>query len=154
MKLSESTHQLILDMMKKYPKPRSALIPALLEAQKEVGFLSKEVCREIASLFSLQESELDGVISFYEMMAKKPQGRKKILLCKNLSCMLNGADEICQKTCLQLNIQPGETTKDGSFSLHLTECLGACDRAPVAIVDEELVGPLDEETLKRILNHG
>lgn len=149
--LTENTRQAILDLQKKYPKSRSALIPALHLAQNEVGHLPTEVQEEVAKLFDIDVNEVNSVVSFYDMFHEEPVGKHIVHVCKNISCMLRGGDELLSKLCQHLQIKPGETTADGKFTVIPCECLAACDRAPMMIVDEKVVGPVKEEDLENIL---
>jgi NADH-quinone oxidoreductase subunit E len=149
--LSEKTKQRILELQKKYPEKRSALIPALHLAQKEVGYLPLEVQNEIANLFEIDENEVDSVVSFYDMFHEKPVGKHLLHVCKNVSCMLRGGDALMQNLCQKLQIKPGETTADGEFTVIASECLAACDLAPMMLVDEDVVGRITENDLDMIL---
>lgn len=150
--LSEETKNAILSLQNQYPVKRSALIPALHLAQNEVGYLPREVQNEIAALFEIEPNEVNAVVSFYEMFFEEPVGKHLIHVCKNVSCMLRGSDELTNKLCRKLRIRPGETTEDGEFTLIPVECLAACDRAPMMLVDEQVVGPVEEKDLDRILD--
>lgn len=149
--LSEKTRQAILDLQKLYPEKRSALIPALHAAQKEVGYLPREVQNEVAELFQLDPNEVNAVVTFYDMFFEEPVGKHILHVCKNASCMLRGADGVISSLCKKLNISPGETTADGEFTLIASECLAACDRAPVMLADEAVIGPLSENDIDRVL---
>lgn len=151
--LSE-TREKILSLQKKYPEKRSALIPALHIAQEEKGYLPKEIQEEVAALFDIDLNEVNSIVTFYDMFFDHPVGKRLIHVCKGISCMLNGCDEIAEKLCKKLGIKPGETTADGEITVHLCECLGACDKAPMAIVDHEVRGPLHENRLEEILAKG
>lgn len=151
MKLSHKTREKILELQKAYPEKRSALIPALHLAQSEIGYLPPEIQEEMASLFEIEKSEVNAIVSFYDMFFEKPVGKHLIHLCKNVSCMLRGADEVLGRFCQKLNIKPGETTEDGEFTVIPSECLAACDLAPMALVDEKVVGPLKEADLDLLL---
>jgi NADH-quinone oxidoreductase subunit E len=149
--LSEETRQSILHLQKLYPEKRSALIPALHLAQAETGYLSIETQKEVAQLFGIEPNEVNAVVSFYDMFFEEPVGKHLLHVCKNVSCMLRGSDELIKKLCHKLQVQPGERTADGEFTVVLSECLAACDRAPMMIVDEKVVGPVKEEDLDKIL---
>lgn len=149
--LSEKTKNAILELQKQYPVERSALIPALHLAQKEVGYLPIEIQTEIADLFNIDLNEVQAIVTFYDMFFEEPVGKHVIHICKNLSCMLRGSDELIEKLCEKLNVTPGETTDDGEFTVIASECLAACDRAPMMLVDEEVVGPVRPEELDKIL---
>lgn len=149
--LSEKTRQLILELQKQYPQKRSALIPALHLAQSEVGFLPRETQSEVAALFDIDLNEVNAVVTFYDMFFDEPVGKHVIHVCKNVSCMLRGSDGLLKGLCEKLQVNPRETTADGEFTVIPSECLGACDRAPMMLVDDKVVGPVKESELDRIL---
>lgn len=149
--LTENTKQKILELQKKYPNKRSALIPALHLAQAEKGYLPRELQNEIAELFGIDGNEVNSVVSFYDMFFEEPVGKHHILVCKNASCMLRGSDELLDKVCHRLNVRPGGTTADEEFTVIAAECLAACDRAPMMLVDDKVIGPVKEEDLDKIL---
>jgi NADH-quinone oxidoreductase subunit E len=151
MRLSEETRQSILDLQNLYPVKRSALIPALHLAQAEIGYLPLETQKEVAELFEIDANEVNAVVTFYDMFFEEPAGKHLLHVCKNVSCMLRGSDGLLEKLCQKLKINPGETTDDGEFTLIASECLAACDRAPMILVDEQVVGPILESDLDRIL---
>lgn len=149
--LSDKTKNAILELQQKYPEKRSALIPALHLAQAEKGYLPLETQAEVADLFDIEPNEVNAIVTFYDMFFEKPVGKHLIHICKNVSCMLRGCDTLISKMCEKLQIKPGETTLDGQFTVIPSECLGACDLAPMMLVDEKAVGPVKEEDLDRIL---
>ncbi len=149
--LTDKTRQAILELQKKYPQKRSALIPALHIAQTEVGYLPAETQEEVAELFDIDPNEVNSVVSFYDMFHEKPVGKHILHVCKNVSCMLRGGDELLGKICQHLQVKPGETTVDGQFTVIPSECLAACDRAPMMIVDDKVVGPIEESDVEKIL---
>lgn len=149
--LSEETKNTIIELQKRYPVKRSALIPSLHIAQNEVGYLPEAVQEEVAALFGLPVPEVMAIVAFYDMFHDKPVGKHHIHVCKNISCMLRGCDPLLEKLCNKLGIEPGGTTEDGEFTVIPSECLGACDRAPMFIVDDEVVGPVCDEDLDAIL---
>jgi len=149
--LSEKTRQTILDLQKKYPEKRSALIPALHLAQGEAGYLPRDVQNEVAELFGIDPNEVNAVVTFYDMFFEEPVGKHLLHVCKNVSCMLRGGDEVLDHLCRRLNVQPGGTTADGEFTVIPSECLGACDRAPMMLADEKVVGPILQDQIDKIL---
>jgi NADH-quinone oxidoreductase subunit E len=153
MNLSEKTVNAILELQKRYPEKRSALIPALHLAQKEHGYLPRHIQDQVASLFGIAPNEVNAVVTFYEMFFEKPAGKHVIHVCKNLSCMLRGGDEILETFCTKLGTEPGAPSPDGEFSVIASECLAACDRAPMALVDETVVGPIRKEEIDTILEN-
>jgi NADH-quinone oxidoreductase subunit E len=113
-----------------YPLKRSALVPMLLYAQDEVGYVSDAVVTEIAGRLDLLELDVRNVLSYYSMLRTKPAGKYNVQVCTNISCMLRGGYEILDHCKHKLGIGHKETTKDGVFSLEEVECIGACCWAP------------------------
>ena len=150
MKLNENIKRSILECQKLYPEKRSALIPALHMAQSQEGYLPHEIQVEVANLFDLDPNEVHSIVTFYDMFFDKPVGKHLVHVCKNVSCMLRGSDQLLEKVCHKLNVNPGETTTDGEFTVLASECLGACDRAPMMLIDSEVVGPVSESDLDSI----
>lgn len=149
--LSEETKKAILELQKLYPVKRSALIPALHLAQAEVGYLPREIQNEVAELFGVDPNEVNSIVTFYDMFFEEPVGKHLLHVCKNVSCMLRGGDNLIQKLCEKLKVEPGETTDDGEFTVIPSECLAACDRAPMILVDDKVVGPVQESDLNSLL---
>ncbi|PYV04953.1 MAG: NADH-quinone oxidoreductase subunit NuoE [Acidobacteria bacterium] len=150
--LSEATRQKIDALIRKYPHPRSALIPALWLAQQEAGYLCPEAIRDVAEIFKLPTNEVYEVASFYTMLYKKPVGKYVIQVCTNISCLLCNCEEIMAHLENRLGIGPGETTSDKRFTLMETECLASCGTAPVAQINEDYYESLTPEKLDRILD--
>lgn len=149
--MKEETRKAILELLKLYPERRSALIPALHLAQSEQGYLPRDIQNEVAALFDIDPNEVNSVVTFYDMFFEEPVGKHVLHVCKNASCMLRGADGILQKICQRLNVEPRERSADGEFTVIPSECLGACDRAPMMLVDDKVVGPLKESDIESIL---
>ena len=118
-----------------YPLKRSALVPMLLYAQDEVGYISDAVVTEIAERLDLLELDVRNVLSYYSMLRTKPAGKYNVQVCTNISCMLRGGYEILDHCKHKLGIGNKETTKDGVFSLEEVECIGACCWAPAIQVN-------------------
>jgi NADH-quinone oxidoreductase subunit E len=113
-----------------YPLKRSALVPMLLYAQDEVGYVSDAVVAEIAERLDLLELDVRNVLSYYSMLRTKPAGKYNVQVCTNISCMLRGGYEILDHCKHKLGIGHKEVTRDGMFSLEEVECIGACCWAP------------------------
>ena len=120
-----------------YPQKRSALIPMLLLAQKEQGYVSGQAMEYIAAYLGLSASDVESTLTFYTLLRRKPAGKYHILICTNLSCMLQGSDDI--EACIKrkLGVGLGQITPDGLFSAIEFECLGSCTTAPVMQVNGE-----------------
>lgn len=149
--INEQVRQEIIKLQKKYPEKRSALIPALHLVQSEIGYLPTEVQEEVAKLFDIHVNEVNSVVSFYDMFFEKPVGKHLIHVCKNLSCMLRGSDGVLKQVCQKLKIKSDGNSEDGEFTVIASECLAACDRAPMMLVNDQVVGPVREEDLDKIL---
>ena len=118
-----------------YPVMRSALVPMLLYAQDEVGYVSDAVVAEIAQRLDLLELDVRNVLSYYSMLRTKPAGKYNLQVCTNISCMLRGGYEILDHCKHKLGISHKEVTPDGTFSLEEVECIGACCWAPAMQVN-------------------
>lgn len=150
--LTDDTKKSILELQKLYPEKRSALIPALHLAQAEVGYLPKETQAEVAELFDIDPNEVNAVVTFYDMFFEKPVGKHLIHVCKNVSCMLRGSDGLLKALCQKLQVRPHHVTEDGEFTIIPSECLAACDRAPMMLVDDKVIGPVQESDLDQIIS--
>jgi NADH-quinone oxidoreductase subunit E len=119
------------EILTHYPQRRAALMPVLWLAQREFGWISTDVMQYVSELMELPMGWVEGAATFYTMYYTRPIGRHHVQLCTNLSCRLRGADEVLSALRRTLAIDPGETTRDGAFSLDRAECLGSCGTAPV-----------------------
>jgi NADH:ubiquinone oxidoreductase subunit E len=126
----------IEDLMTRYPEPKSASIPALAAAQRLHGWCSPEAIEQVACVMRLTPAYLVAVASFYDMLDMTPVGRRRVYVCTNISCSLNGADELL--AAIKGELREGDDVHARGF-----ECLGACDIAPMASVDGTYVGPID-----------
>jgi len=124
-------------LVEKYPLRRSALIPMLLYAQDEIGYLSDAVIAEVATRIRITELEVRNVASYYSMLRFKPVGRYNVQVCTNISCMLRGAYDLYERFQQELGIGHKGVTPDGVFSLEEVECIGACCWAPAIQVNYE-----------------
>lgn len=116
---------------------RSGLLPALEAAQKEYGWLSEPVAAEIAKSLHVPLADVHGVIEFYTLLYNQPVGRRIIRICTDIACALKDADAVVSQTCSIHGIQPGETTSDGSLTIETSPCLGLCEHAAAALVNDE-----------------
>lgn len=130
---------------------QSASIDALKIIQKHRGWVSDEAIKDIAATLEMTPDELDAVATFYSMVFRKHVGRHVILVCDSISCWIMGYNPLLELLKTKLGIAFGETTGDNRFTLLPISCLGACDRAPAMMVDEELYGPVTAEMMDEIL---
>jgi NADH-quinone oxidoreductase subunit F len=136
----------------RYPVKRSALVPMLIYAQDEFGFISDETIAEIARRLDLNTLQVEETLSYYSMLRRKPMGRCHVQLCTNVSCMARGGSELYEYAQKRLGIGHKETTPDGVFSLEEVECLGACTGAPAAQINYDYYENLTPEKLEAILS--
>jgi NADH-quinone oxidoreductase subunit E len=122
-------------LVTKYPVKRSALIPMLLYAQDEIGYLSDAVIDEIADRLSITPLEVRNVATYYSMLRFKPAGKFNVQVCTNISCMLRGGYELLERFQEELGIGHKGVTPDGVFSLEEVECIGVCCWAPAIQVN-------------------
>lgn len=135
-----------------YPERRAALIPALHAVQDKLGYLPDEAVVFIAERFETTPADVLGVISFYDMFHRKPRGEHEIVVCRNLACKVNGADEVVKSLEDRLGVRCGETTEDGKFSLGTFECLGGCTEAPLVAADWRYFANVDGEKANQIVD--
>jgi NADH-quinone oxidoreductase subunit E len=150
--VSEETRRRIDAEIAKYPLRRGGLLPALRLVQEELGHVSPQTSRAVAAYFGLRPVDVMEVVSFYNMLYDRPQGRHHVGVCTNLPCSLRGARVLLARLEAHLGAASGETTADGRITLHHEECLGACAYAPMMRVDGTYHEDLDVETAKRILD--
>jgi len=151
-KFSEEFETRFAEMLTHYPTKRSCLVPTLLYAQDEVGYLSDEVITELARRLDLTELEVRNVISYYSMLTTKPRGKYDVQVCTNIACMLRGGEEILEHCKKRLGIGHKGTTPDGLFSLEEVECIGACSWAAAAQVNYDFHENLTPEKMDQILD--
>jgi len=123
----------------RYPpdRRRSAVLPALYLVQYQQGHITANAMRYVAGLLDITAADVEDVVSYYTMFYTKPMGTFVLNVCRTLSCALNGAERVTEEICGKLGIKPGQTDATGMFSLVEVECLGACDRAPVVMVNDD-----------------
>jgi len=149
--LSEQEKKEIEAVAGHYPIKKAAGIEALKIVQKHRRWISDEVLGHVADALEMSPTDLDGVATFYNFIFRRPVGRHVILVCNSVSCWIMGYDTIVCYLEDRLGIGFGETTGDGRFTLLPNVCLGACDRAPVMMIDDQLYGDLDAEKIDKIL---
>jgi NADH-quinone oxidoreductase subunit E len=135
----------------KYPLRRSALIPMLLYAQDEIGYLSDAVIAEVAERIGITELEVRNVATYYSMLRFKPAGKYNVQVCTNISCMLRGAYDVYERFQEELGIGHKSVTADGVFSLEEVECIGACCWAPAIQVNYDFHDELTPEHVPGIV---
>jgi NADH-quinone oxidoreductase subunit E len=151
MKFSDQFEQRFAKMLTHYPTPRSVLVPTLLYAQDETGYLSDEVIHELAERLGLTDLEVRNVISYYSMLTTKPRGKFNVQVCTNIACMLRGGEELLDHCKKKLGVGHKGTTADGMYSLEEVECIGACSWAPAVQVNYDFHENLTPEKMDKVL---
>jgi NADH-quinone oxidoreductase subunit E len=139
-------------LVEKYPVRRSALVPMLLYAQDEIGYLSDAVIAEVAHRIGITELDVRNVATYYSMLRFKPAGKYNVQVCTNISCMLRGAYDVYEKFQEELGIGHKGVTADGVFSLEEVECIGACCWAPAIQVNYDFLDDLTPAHVPEILD--
>ncbi len=136
-------------LMSRYPRHRSASIPALHWIQKRDGWCTPEGIRQVAEVMDVEPAYLESVASFYDLFKLEPVGENRVLVCTNISCWMRGADDLLGAFCDAAGLDPAEaghggaSSADGKVFVSGFECLGACDIAPMASVNARYFGPLE-----------
>lgn len=149
--LSEEERSALDELRDHYPSTAAASVSVLKWLQERRGYLSDETLRDAAHYLERPVSDLEGLATFYNLLYRKPVGRRVILLCDSVSCWICGCDRIRRRLEERLRVGYGETTEDGEFTMLPMVCLGDCDHAPVMMVGEELHRDLTPEKVDRIL---
>jgi NADH-quinone oxidoreductase subunit E len=152
MRFSDEFETRFSEMVGHYPTKRSVLVPTLLYAQDEVGFLSDEVIQEIAGRLELTTLDVRNVISYYSLLTTKPRGKYNVQVCTNIACMLRGGEELFTHCKKKLGIGHKDTTPDGMFTLEEVECIGACSWAPAVQVNYDFHENLTPEKMDKVLD--
>lgn len=135
-----------------YTQDRDNLIQILNEVQEHYGYIPKHAQMEISKYLNVPMAEIYGVITFYSRFTLKPKGKYHIAVCLGTACYVKGSSKIMDRLKERLQIEPGETTKDGKFSIEATRCVGACGLAPVFTVNGEVYGKATVQKLDQVLD--
>jgi NADH-quinone oxidoreductase subunit E len=149
--MSEAARDEIRRLAALYEHRQSALLPALFVAQQESGYLSPAALTAVAEILDLPVSEVMSVASFYSLLYLEPVGRHVVQVCTNISCMLNGCQNVVGRLQEHLGIATGETTPDGRFTLRAVECLAACEEAPAMLVDQDRWAKVTPDSVAQVL---
>ncbi len=142
---------LIEPILKEYGSVKGSLITILQKTQDVYGYLPKAAIELISEKTGIAESEIMGVATFYTQFRLTPVGKYLIMLCQGTACHVNSSELILQTIKDELNIDDGETTEDGLFSLKCVACLGCCSLSPVMMINDDTYGSLTPEKTKKIL---
>ena len=142
------------EIVKRYPpdRRRSAVLPALYLAQYQQGYITANAIRHVADLIGITRADVEDVVSYYTMFYRRPVGKFVINVCRTLSCAVNGAERVTEELSAALGIKPGQTDPTETFTLMEVECLGACDRAPVLMVNDAWHERLQPEAAAKLVD--
>lgn len=138
-------------MNKVQPKGRGDLLEQLKQSQRRYGYIPEKTIARIAQARDIPIGEVYGVATFYSFLSTRPQGKYVIRVCKSLPCFLKNSQLIMESIREEMGIKPGETTPDGRFSFQLTNCIGACDKAPAMMVNSDIHTDLTPDKISQIL---
>ncbi|MEW5796499.1 MAG: NADH-quinone oxidoreductase subunit NuoE [Candidatus Zixiibacteriota bacterium] len=151
MMLTAESVDRIREAATKYPQVRSAILPALTIAYRQIGHLNEDIYDEIAEVLSVPSGEIAEAASFYTMFPKKPVGKYLIQVCHNISCALLGAESLIAYLEQKLGVQVGETTPDNLFTIVRVECLGSCATAPMMQINHDYYENLTRKRVDAII---
>jgi NADH-quinone oxidoreductase subunit E len=149
--LTEEERREIESEFPRYATRRAVSIDAMKIVQKHRGWVPDEALQDIGDLLGISSAELDSIATFYNLIFRRPVGRHVIFVCDSVSCWIMGCERQFRHLTERLGTRPGETTADGRFTLLPIVCLGACDRAPVMMVDDDLHTTLEPAKIDGIL---
>ena len=150
--LSEESVRKIQEKIPQYPQRKSAILPALTVAYRQLGYVDDDIYREISKIIRVPYVEIAEAATFYTMFPKAPRGKYLIQVCHNISCALLGADSLIGYLEKKLEIKKGETTGDNMFTLISVECLGSCATAPMMQINNDFYENLTPEKVDQILD--
>ena len=142
------------EVVERYPPDRrkSAILFALYLVQNQQGYITANGMRHVAQQIGCTPAEVEDVVSYYTMFYTRPVGKYVLNVCRTLSCALLGAERVTEELSAKLGIKPGETDPGGTFTLIEVECLGACDRAPVVMVNDDWHEGLTPEQCSKFID--
>jgi len=153
--LSEEVRNRIRAEFPKYPNRRAVTLPALHIVHETYRAVSTDAIKEIAELLELHPSEVSDTMTFYGFFRtpNEPMGKQRVWVCRSISCMLRGGEELLESLSKRLGTHVGDTTTDGGVTLEFAECLGACEGAPCMLVNDECHMNLTEESALKLIEN-
>ncbi len=144
-------YEKLAQVIQDHKEQKGALMPVLQEAQNIFGCVSEDVQKIIAEGLGVTLSEVYGVATFYSQFSLQPKGEYVCGVCLGTACYVKGSQAVLDKLCEELEINAGDTTKDGKFTVQATRCLGACGLAPVMMINDDVFGRLTPAEIPGIL---
>ncbi len=142
----------VKDIVAKYNNDKSYIISILQDIQEEAGYLKREDLFELSEILQLPVADIYRIATFFRAFSLTPRGKNIIQICLGTACHVRGGDKVLNEFENKLNIQAGETTTDGKFTLETVNCLGACALGPVVVVNQKYYGNMNTTKVKEILN--
>jgi NADH-quinone oxidoreductase subunit E len=151
--LSKEMRQKIEAYIPRYPSKQAVTLPALHIVQDALRYVPNEAIQEIAELLDLHPAQVHDTMSFYGFFRPKdkPLGKHRVWVCRSISCMLRGGEELLSELSKRLDVQPAQTTSDGRITLEFAECLGVCEGAPCMLIDEDCHSNLTPDKAVKML---
>jgi len=150
--LSKELLETLQSQIGKTEQPRELAVDVMLSLQQAYGYLSDEALEEGATLLGMTPLELEELATFYDFIYRERVGKFVIHVCDGVVCWMNGYESVMDYLCKKLGIEPGETTKDGLFTILPTACIGYCDLSPAMLINGRPHGPLTAEKIDDVLN--
>lgn len=147
----ENTDKFLEELFNIYLPEKDNLIQMLNEIQEHYGYVPMDVQEKLSEFLNIPLAEIYGVVTFYSRFSLEPQGKYRITVCLGTACFVKGSQKIMDRLTEKLGIGPGETTKDGLFTIEQTRCVGACGLAPVFTVNGEVYGKATVKKLDEVI---
>lgn len=155
LEITEEKLSKFYDAINEHKQKPGPLMPTLHDAQEIFGCIPLEIQKIISKEIGISVSTINGVVTFYSRFSTEPKGKHSVCVCMGTACYVRGAQDILDAVKKELNIEVGQTTEDGEFTLQATRCIGACGLAPVFTIDDEVFGNADKnkaiEALRNII---
>lgn len=145
------TDQLLLKTLEEYPREPASLISVLQDLQEECRYLPREMLERVAEALGTSRSRAYHVATFFKAFSLVPRGQHTVSVCRGTACHVKGAEKIDNIIKSELEVEEGQTTKDGVFTVQSVRCLGCCSLAPVLMIDQEVYGDLRPNNITKIL---
>ncbi len=149
--LPEELRQTLIEHIKHVEHPRELVVDVMFAIQEHYGYLTDEGVRETAGLLGMSALEVEQLATFYTFIYREPVGKYVIHVCDSVVCWMDGYDSVREYLCQKLDIQPGQTTPDGLFTLLTVCCIGYCDRSPAMLINKKAYGNLTADKIDGIL---
>lgn len=140
------------EIIHEYPREKRHTLAILQDIQRKNGFIPREAMEYVSEYLNLPISNIYSVATFYKALSLKPKGKHIIKVCSGTACHIRGSSSIKEELLELLGIEPGETSKDGLFSVEVVNCLGACALAPVMVIDDKYYGNMTKDKVKSVID--